>query len=61
MCKQVKVMTPEEKLELAKQLLQKFDAMCDEGGVMPETEVLVLALYARTSIQERQSLLSGIR
>lgn len=59
MGKVVKPLTSEQKLELAKQLNARFDVMCAELGALPEPEVMVLALYARTHLSERQALLVG--
>lgn len=56
MATRFEIPTASQKLQLAMQLNEKFDAMCKEAKFLPDTEIMVLALYARTERRERESL-----
>jgi hypothetical protein len=49
--------TPEQKLEMAQELVAQFEKMCASSGVHEDPEIWVLAMYASTDKGYRLSLL----
>lgn len=59
--REIKSPTTEQRLEIASKLNERFDELCREAGFEPdyEVEIMVLALYARTNADMRQTLFIG--